>query len=249
MRSFGLIALLAMISIVVLTSCKKEQDGSTFEKAADYFPMEAGKTFFYRLDSVKPVNIDTKLDTFYYLAKDSVIETFQDNLGQTSFKVYRYTTDTLQQHPFQYKNTYYVTHTATGVEVVENNLRFIKLASPVTENTRWKGNSYIDTKTANSPYKYYDEWNYQYQHIGLPFTTRKGTFNETVTVFQHQSQVQQGDFDPAYFDQRIYAVEVYAKGVGLIYKRFLFWDWQLNNPGPHFEANSNGLYLNLVDNK
>lgn len=249
MKRFRWVVFLVIIGAAALASCKKEHDNTAFEKAADYFPLAEGKTFLYRLDSIKPVNIDTKLDTFYYLAKDSVIEKFLDNLGQTSFKIYRYTTDTLLQHPFQYRNTYYVTQTSTGIEVVENNLRFIKLASPVSENTKWRGNSYIDTKTANSQYKYFDEWNYRYQNIGMPFTTRGGSFNETVTVFQHQSQVQQGEFDPSYFDQRTYAVEVYAKGVGLIYKRFLFWDWQLNNPGPHFESNSNGLNLNLLDYK
>lgn len=235
------------LCMLLLPSCKKTDD-TAFTAAEDYFPIAVGKSFSYRLDSVKPMNFGTRLDTFYYQAKDTVVAEFKDNLNRTSYRVYRYTRDTSATKPWQYQATYVITKGDKTIEVIDNNLRFIKLASPVSEGFKWKGNTYIDTKSAGSLYKYLDEWNYEYMNVGLPFTTRKGRFDNTVTVFQQESYVQEGPFNPAYFDQRTYSVEVYAKGVGLIYKRFLFWEWQ-TTPNPHFTDESNGLYMNLIDYK
>jgi hypothetical protein len=45
---------------------------------------------------------------------------------------------------------------------------------------------------------------------------------------------------------RTLGVEVYAKGIGLIYKDFLYWNWQRNPPPAKFEEASYGIKLTLL---
>ena len=95
-----------------------------------------------------------------------------------------------------------------------------------------------------------DNWNYTYQNINTPFTVLKGSIDSTITVLGiDETRPDDGPFDPQYFKQRDYAEEVYAKGVGLIYKEFTHWVWQPSdniNPG-HYEDGSYGIKMNLVD--
>ncbi|MDB5231220.1 MAG: hypothetical protein JWN76_2025 [Chitinophagaceae bacterium] len=71
------------------------------------------------------------------------------------------------------------------IELTENNLRYITLASPLNSEATWKGNSYIDSKSVGSAFKYLDDWIYQYQHINEAFTVINRYVDSTVTVFHH----------------------------------------------------------------
>ncbi len=240
-KTIGLVVLASLL----LAGCKKESDFEP-EKAQDYYPLAVGNTFIYRMDSVVAAVFGTKLDTFYYSAKDSTVATFLDNNNRLSYRFFRYVTDSARTKPWQYRSTYYVTPTENGVEVVEGDLRYLKLVSPVKDFVSWKGNAYIETKSATSPYLYLDEWNYQYHHVKMPYTVRAGTFETTATVMQQDYFFPEGPFNPSYPRQdRDYSVEVYAKGVGLIYKEFLHWTWQQAFNG--FDANSYGIRLHLIE--
>lgn len=236
--------------LLLLWSCKKQTEKLNLSTLNNYYPIEVGRTWTYRLDSTISPSFGTSLEVVSYLAKDSIESSFMDNEGRNSFRVYRFTTDTLQTQPWQYKSTYFITFKQNSVEVVDdNNLRFIKLVEPITENTTWKGNAYIDTRSGYSPVTYLDNWNYTYMNIDAPFTTIKGTIDSTVTVLQDDETIPEGDFDPNYYKQRNYSVEVYAKGVGLIYKEFLHWTWQTTPPPPKYEDGSYGIKLSLIDYK
>ncbi len=129
----------------------------------------------------------------------------------------------------------------------DNNNRFIKLTEPVTEGQTWKGNSYIDARSDASTVPYLYNWDYTYQNVNMPYTVVTGTLDSTVTVLQQDNTFPAGDFDPNYYQQRNYSVEVYAKGVGLIYKDFLHWTWQTDPPPAHYEDGSYGIRLSLID--
>jgi len=238
-----------IVLMLVAVACKKSE---TLEvpPLADYYPMQVGKTFTYRLDSIKTANFDLRLDTIYYMARDTVESKFTDALGRESFRIFRYIRDTMQTQPWKYIATYVVSYTADGksIEFLDNNLRYQKLHQPLTNGTTWKGNSFIDTKSANSTVKFLDEWNYEYQHIKDPFTVRKGRFDNTISVLQTDETIPEGPFDPNSYQQRNYSVEVYAKGVGMIYKYFIHYTYQVT-PIKRFDSDSYGVRLNLVDYK
>lgn len=226
--------------------CSKQTEKLNLPLPSDYYPLQTGHTFIYRLDSTIISYSGISLTVHSYLAKDSIADTIKDNQDRLSYRVYRFITDTLAVNPWQTIATYYITPTDHGIEVMdENNLRFIKLKEPIQNDFSWQGNSYIDTKSAGSLYQYMDGWNYTYQNVGQPFTVLNGTLNNTITVLQQDETSPPGDFDPNNYQQRNYAIEVYAQGIGLVYKEFLHWTWQPIPGG--YEQNSYGIKLNLVE--
>jgi hypothetical protein len=232
----------------VLFNCKKQSETLPLSPVSSYYPLQTGKRFIYRLDSTIYLSFGSTSEVVSYLAKDSIVNTFLDNDGRTSYTMYRYTTDTLLTNLWQYKSAYYITPTNNSIEVVDdNNYRFIKLTEPLTEGYSWKGNTYLDTRSDASSIQYMYNWDYTYQNVDMPYTVLTGKFDSTVTILQQDNTFPEGEFDPNYYQQRNYSVEVYAKGVGLIYKDFLHWTWQTDPPPAHYEDGSYGIRLNLID--
>lgn len=239
--------ILPLFLLSFFISCKKETENPDFLSLQDYYPVEIGKTWTYRLDSTQTAPFGTALIKKYYQAKDSVESSFTDNSGRPSFRVFRFLRDTSGIQPWQFDHAYSITFIQNGVEVIDNNLRFIKLVKPIRESIGWKGNAYIDTKSASSTVKYMDEWNYEYQNINQPFIVRKGEILNTITILQQDETL--GNPDPDSYQQRDYSIEVYAKGIGLIYKDFLHTVWQPTPPPSKYEDDSHGIQLNLIDYK
>ena len=236
-----------VVLIILFASCKKETENLSPITVFQIYPLAVGKTFFYRLDSTLPVNFGAALKVTSYHAKDSIESTFLDASGRTSYRIFRYLRDTLDTQDWVFTATNYATITNNTIEYVENNLRYIKLANVVSYNTTWLGNSYINTQLP-SPYYFLDGWNYQYQNIDMPYSCLKGTLPNTTTVLQQDYQVPQSGFDASQYNEKSYSIEVYAKGVGLIYKDFLHYTWQ-TTPAPKFQDDSWGIRLNLIDYK
>jgi hypothetical protein len=243
--------LLSLVFSISIISCKKESAVVQLAPLTDYFPLQVGNSYTYRLDSTVYLAFGTTVATISYMAKDSIVSTYNDNTGRTAYLLYRFLTDTSMKAPFTYNSAYSVTPTSKTVEVTDaNNLHFINLVQPVTTSATWLGNAYIDTKSITTDLAYMDNWNYTYQNINSPFTVLKGSIDSTITILGiDETRPDDSPFDPAYFKQRDYAEEVYAKGIGLIYKEFAHWVWQPSdniNPG-HYEDGSFGIKMNLVN--
>ena len=230
-----------------LIACKKQTESPQSLGLVDIdslYPLKVGSVFIYRMDSTSATL--GSLSTSYYLAKDSVAQTFLDNQGRTSFMVLRYLTDTLAANPYQYNESYYVTYDKNKIELLDgNNRRFINLVNPVSLSTTWSGNSYIDSVKISDNTSYAG-WTYQYTSIAQPYTVINGTFANAYTVLQAADS--SGVFDPSNISFKTYSVEVYAQGVGLIYKELTDYFYQ-TTPSPAFEDGSFGIKLNLVSYK
>ena len=112
----------------LFTGCAKESATVTFAALSDYYPLQTGRVFIYRLDSsIIPIS-GSELQVKSYHAKDSIADTIRDNMMRLSYRIYRFVTDTLETQPWQTTGTFYVTPGEQTVEFVDdNNLRFIKL--------------------------------------------------------------------------------------------------------------------------
>ena len=242
--------------IVLLTfsviACKKKTENIGLTDVTSYYPMSVGRVFIYRMDSARLINF-SQLVTAYYLVKDSVAGKYVDILGDTSYTVFRYITDTLASYPYQYSETHSIVYANNKIEYVDgNNARFIPLANPVSFNTSWSGNSYLDIDhqriTDNTSYK---GWTYQYTSINQPYTVFDSTFQNTVTVQQVADS--SGVFDPSILNSKTYSVEVYAKGVGLVYKEIMDYFFQPPVTEPYkagyYEDGCFGVKLRLVSYK
>ena len=163
-----------MVLIISLMSCSKQTESMNSITINDLYPIAVGKSFIYRMDSTISINFGAALATHSYQAKDSIESSFIDASGRNSFRIFRYTRDTFATEPWVYAATYYTTISNERVEYVDNNLRFITLANPVSYNTTWKGNAYINT-VLPSTYYFLDNWDYHYTDLDRPYTCKKGT--------------------------------------------------------------------------
>lgn len=232
--------------VTILSSCSK-QESLTIVSAEELYPIEVGKTFIYRLDSTVLANFNQSLVIHSYIAKDSIESQFTDAEGKKSFRIFRYLRDTLQQEPWKYIATYFASFTNNRVEYVDNNLRFVSLVSPAKEGVQWNGTQYINT-ISPSPFSYFANWNFEYINADQPFTTLKGIIPNTYTVFQQDETLPDIPFNSNNYQEKSYSKEVYAKGIGLVYKEFLRWVHQPPTAvNKFFQEGSFGVKLNLID--
>jgi hypothetical protein len=239
------ILLVSLLTLVIIIGCKKTYQYPS-AKASDYMPMQKGKYITYRLDSLVFLNFGTQDSTFRYLARDVVDDSISDNLGRPSWRIIRYLSDTTGTAEWTPIESYMVTPTSTSVEVVENNLRFVKLVSPVVDGFTWSGNSYIESSSAFSEFTYMYGWNYVYDSTGLPFNAFNTEIPNTVTI--HQADESTGSTADTVFSTRTFSEEVYAKGIGLVYKNFIHWEYQPPNANvPVGSTQGYGIKLTMVD--
>jgi len=226
---------LALGALLMLAACNKKEAYPTVPLST-YYPLSIGKYIIYRMDSLVFTNFGQNMVTNSYLAKDTVDDTLYDNLGRLTYRVHRYLTDTLFQNPWQDDITYTVTPTATDIELVENNLRFIKLTEPFTTDMTWYGNAYL----GDDPYQsYYGEltsqsslqfWQFNYANIGQTFQIGSITVPNSITVQEANDSTNLPLPSDSVFANKSYGLEVYGAGIGLVYKSYILWDFQPVTP-------------------
>jgi hypothetical protein len=228
------------IFLTMMTACKKNTEVYNEEyPVANFFSLKLGDSTLYRLDSLEfTVDLQDPQVLNSYLVKEFVEDTLRDNLNQPIWKIVRYiNNDTTGKGFWQFLGQYFISIQQYQVDIIENNLRFIKLKAPVRENFSWKGNSFLP----NEAYPQYDfsidnnmaGWNYSYLNVGTTesLSGNNISFSNICTV-EHVNQnininPETGDVSNfESFSSNEVSVEKYAVGKGLIYKEQKLWEFQ-----------------------
>ena len=222
---------LALLITLLFTSCTKQNELYSTASLSDYFSLQVGKYITYNLDSTVFINFGQKDTIIKYQVKDSVETKITDNLGRPALRIVRYMRKNAGQQWIS-SNAFMAVATSTSIEFVENNLRFIKLVSPIKQEYKWKGNKYIDTYSLNSTTKYLDDWDYTYDSVDVPITLGGIMLSNTIKVNQRDEFLGKDPKLPnTQYAERNYSVEKYAKNIGLVYKEFLHWEYQGTQSG------------------
>src|SRR5437868_13897809 len=233
---------------VMLSSCSKSTDNFVTPPLSDYYPLTVGKYVTYSLDSsVVYTNFGQNITVNSYQVKLVVDAQITDNLGRQAYRILRYIRKTASD-PWVGDNTFMAVPTGNTIEFVENNLRFLKMASPLREGYSWKGNTYIDTRSLNSNLKYMDDWDYSYDSLNVPAQIGALTVDSTVKVSQ-RNEITGNPSDPNYFSETDIAEGKYAKGIGLVYRKFIHLEYQPpvpGHPGAYADA-SYGVVMKMID--
>lgn len=227
-------------------SCLKEKSTLSFEDARDYFPLQPGKFIVYRVDSLVYLNLGTKKETKSAIVQEKVDSIGRDNMGRITFKIIQSTRNTADTNKWDFTGVYRVTPTNAGVEVVQQNQRYIRLISPIIKDYKWKGNAYINT-TGNSELSYLNNWEYSYEQIGTPQTINNKIYEDCVNVLQNNDTIGNPG-NRNFFSGISYAREIYARNIGLIFREIHYELWQPpngNNSG-YFEKSSFGLKFTAI---
>jgi hypothetical protein len=205
-------SLFAAICFIVLSvsSCKDKTDDYIVDYGYEYFPMDSGHYVIYDVDSIIYRNADPQaIDSIRFQLKEFYAGTFFDSIqNQLKYRV-EYQKRDNENAPWQNERVWYAVKEQTNVQMVENDIKFIKLIFPPRENTEWDGNIYA-AKTGQ--YQYLNDWTYTYLNVDKPATVNGLSFDKTLMV----SHV--GDSN---LIELLKSREMYAKGVGLIYKEFV----------------------------
>ncbi len=185
--------------------------------------MEIGKYRTYVVDSTLYDIGDNEIiivtDSRTYV-KHVVADTITDNLGRLAYKIERYErlSDSLD---WVIKDIWLAIRTVEGAEWIEENLRFIKMAFPLTEGMEWDGNIYIDITTiipiAGESVEVFKSWSYETISVGESESIGNLDFEEVTTIQQANSE--------NLIELRL-SEEKYAKGIGLIYRSMKILDTQ-----------------------
>ena len=238
----------ALISLVLLSSCSKNTENLDTAPISDYYPLQVGKYITYNLDStVVYTNFGTSITVINYQVKLVVDAQVTDNLGRPSYRIIRYIRKT-PTASWVSDNTFMAVPTEFSMEFIENNFRFLKMKEPIKEGYSWKGNSYIDTYSLNSNVKYLDDWDYTYDSLNVPMQIGAVTYDSTLKVAQRNEIIGNPSNANSYSEINV-GEEKYAKGIGLIYRKFLHTEYQPptpGHPGAYADA-SYGVTMTMID--
>ncbi len=207
--------LLSIVFILSIFSCKNEiiqynpKNHSNF-----YYPLAVGSVWTYKLDSIIYDNSGTVVDTFQGIVKETIIDSFENSTGNIVYTIER---ANKEGDSWKVTDIWSTFKTENQVFRTEDNLKFIKMITPVEEKLGWDGNAFIDTentivKIAGESIKMFDQWYYRYTNVGIEETIGKNTYDNVAII-------QQVDKEDAY--SRRYSIEKYAKNIGLVYKKMI----------------------------
>jgi hypothetical protein len=230
------ISFLAIASLIFFSACKKSTEEFVTAPVSDYYPLTVGKYITYSLDSVVYyTNFGVSAVIKSYQVKHLVEAQTTDNLGRPAYRIIRYIRS-FSNAPWVADNVFMAIPSQNSIEFVENNLRFLKLKGPVRQDYTWKGNTYINTTSLSSTLKYLDDWDYAYDSLNVPAQIGAVTIDSTIKVAEIDNQTA---------IDRTFSEAKYAKGIGLVYRSFLYWN--KGNVNGTFSDASYGVIMKMID--
>jgi len=257
-RSLCRLSFLAL-TITTLFSCN-EKETFSLEPLSDFAPLTVGKYITYRADSLVFKSFGRVTEIHKYQVKHIVDAEITDNQGNKSYRVHTFIRDSTDLNswtaaqPWVSSNTYNITPFSDRIEVIEDNLRVIKLRQPIREGYSWKGNSYLsDQPYEAAGYSFsnddaMDDWDFTYEAV-LPFFSYKGkTYTDVLSVEQVDEAFNAPVTIPTSYGAKSRSVDRYAKNIGLVYREFEMWEYQPNtggSGGPY--KNGFGITMWMID--
>ena len=226
-----------VLLFTLLTSCKEKIEELQPDLPTNYLSLQPGKYITYRLDSTVFTQNGRTQEIHSYQEKVVVDNQITDNLGRSSYRVYRFLRDVAGQNPWTSSGSFFITPTQGEVEFIEDNLRIVRMIVPVKEEESWKGNRFLATDPYKTKYEFSDDshihledWDFTYEATGETITLNGKTINDVVTIQGPDESVNAAITDPNSFGSKTFYVEKYAKNLGLIYQELNLWEYQ-PNPG------------------
>ncbi len=240
--------LLAIVfCVIVFAACKKQSEELQVVPISDYAPLTVGKYITYSLDSLVYASFGTIETHRLYEVKYQITDSITDNLGRKAFRLVRYIR-TLPAGIFVPDNTAMAVNTGSRYEFTENNLKYFKLTLPIADGNSWKGNSAIDlvvNPATGEDLAYLADWDYTYTDVEA--AKKVGTFNlaNTLTVNQKNDSINLPITPTTNIAYKDFSQEIYAKGIGMVYRNFLHFEYQ--KTASSFVYKGYGVKLTMID--
>lgn len=231
----------------LFTSCKKTVEIYSTPQLNDYYPLQTGKYITYKLDSLVFYNFGTRDSISHNEVKYVVDTLLTDNSGRPAYRIYKYYRKNSNDIWIP-QASMWALNDGSKFEFIEDNLSFIKMIMPIQNDKSWKGNYNLQNYISNNPdHAYLSDWDYYYSNVGGAEIINGINFENTITINQ-RAEVSGIPENPNAFSQIDSAQEKYAKGIGMIYKKFLHKEYQPdNNGGGAVQDGSYGVTYTIID--
>jgi len=165
----------------------------------EYFPLQTGFYQIYTIDETIYTELDPPQE-FSYELKTQVVDSFPNLEGGITYVIYRSTRAT-GNDPWVFQESWSARADAQHIVLTEGNVSYIRIALPAFKNKTWNGNA------LNS----LNEDSYLVESKGQSYPLNPALeFTDALVVNQED------EVNSLFRDER---EEVYARNVGLIYKK------------------------------
>jgi hypothetical protein len=227
LRKTGFLLLL----VATFYSCSKKTEEFSTLQLEEILPLKEGQSITYRLDSLLFINGGKTAATFRYQSKHVVEGQTTDNLNRPTWRVNTYLNDSLGNGPWVLNGSYFITPLEKSVEIIENNLRVIKINLPVRNGFTWRGNSYLPDRPYSSIYatsidENMDLWDFSYDNVSQTEQIGNRSIPDVTTILQIDESRNFPMVTDTIYASREYSMEKYAKNIGMVYREHVLWENQ-----------------------
>jgi hypothetical protein len=222
---------LKLYGVVVLAALVASCDTNSASLTAldkNYYPLRVGSQWIYSIEetSISQTSCD---DSGAVLAKYELSVTVTDSVP-TSDGSYRYILQRAKRidsnEPWLNFETWAVEKSSTQIIGNESDVKYVKLVFPIFNGLTWNGNLLNNSVQLNK----LTEDSYKVASFEKPYTSATGQqYAKTITIIQEEEQS-----NLLYRDSRS---EIYAYGVGLVYKESYLLNYFANSQLPCFGKN------------
>lgn len=196
-----------IIGLLYVSSCKKDTPVSPVpDLGFQYFPLNLGYYTVYDVDSVVHDDFLDSVKPYKYQLKELVESKYTDNEGKETFRIERYKRANASD-AWVIADVWAAQVSATRAEKFEENTWFLKMIFPVKINEKWNGNAFNSAEPME----------YEYTEVHAPAVINGLDFDSTVTILQAE------DVNAI---SKLFAKEMYAKNVGMIWREYINLDLQ-----------------------
>ena len=222
---------ICLFSLALMAACSGRELGAPTTFASDfhsYFPLKTGKYIDYKVDSIV---YDFEAggivqDTARFFLREQIGDTLTDNNGNTLYRIERFTRKDSTES-WQIQDIWTASRTETQAFRTEENLRFNPLVFPSTPGKRWNGNAAFDEFTeiavAGEQIRPWTNWSYRIESTDQPGEIGPMRFDSLTVVMEA---------DDDNLIERRFSKAIYARNLGLVYKKQLILDSQYCNQNP-----------------
>lgn len=200
-NSYKLIILSTLIFLVVSYGCKKEIV-TTPSISYNYFPSDIGTWVEYNVDSIyhseDDNNNDDSIYAYHFEIRELIDSTYTDIEGREIQVIKRFRrADSLSE--WNLANIWTQRLNSLNAYRIEDNIAFHKLSFPIKSSITWNSNDANSLQEEICSYEYFHE----------PGIFNSIAFDSTVSVLE---------FDEDNYIMKRFSNEIYASGVGLVFK-------------------------------
>jgi len=185
------------LTTITLVRCGEEEVDQKSDM--EYFPLQTGFFQIYSIEETIYTELDPPLELSYEL-KTEVVDSFANMEEGFTYVIYRSTRNS-ESDPWVFQEAWSARTNTQQIVLMEGNISYIRIALPAFKNKQWNGNA-LNTQ---------EEDIYVIETVGKSYE-----LNATLEFDDALVVNQESESNNLFRDER---EEVYARNVGLIYKK------------------------------